>query len=401
MIETPAAARGLAELAVRLGANLQPGQILSLTSEPGKEHVARAVAEVAYQRGAKFVDLNVFDYYLKRARAVHSDPKLLEYVPPWYGQRLLALGDHRAALVYLAGPAAPDIMDGVSPELLGRDMLPHIRESSQVVNERTTNWTAVPCPTQAWAELVYPELEPSAALARLWDEIGYVCRLDLDDPIAAWVSRLDTLEAVANKLTSLHLHSLRFHGPGTELSVGLFASSQWRCARLETIDGIAHAPNLPTEEVFTTPDPTRVQGVVTSTKPLFQSVAVITGLKVRFEAGRAVQIDADEGAGVLRTLGERDDGALRLGEVALVDNESRIGQLGTVFYDTLLDENAASHIALGHGLDFAIEDPADRERINTSQLHIDFMIGSGEVSVTGVTAAGDEVPLLRGGAWQI
>jgi aminopeptidase len=372
------AVQGLAELAVVLGANLQPGQILCLSSEPGKEQVARAVADVAYRRGAKFVDLNVFDYYFKRARALHSDPELLDYVPPWYGERLLSIGDHRCALVYLAGPAAPNIMDGVSPELVGKDMLPHIRESSQVVNERTTNWTAVPCPTAGWAELVYPELDPGAALERLWEEIGYVCRLDLDDPIAAWTQRLDRLEAVAEKLSALQLDALRFQGPGTDLRVGLFASSRWKCARLTTVDGIAHSPNLPTEEVFTTPDPARVEGVVTSTKPLFQSGAVITGLRVRFEGG-----------------------AQRLGEVALVDNESRIGQLGTVFYDTLLDENAASHIALGHGLDFAIDDPADRERVNASQLHIDFMIGSDEVSVTGITGAGGEVPLLRGGSWQI
>jgi aminopeptidase len=303
--------------------------------------------------------------------------------------------------VYLAGPAAPNIMDGVSPELVGKDMLPHIRESSQVVNERTTNWTAVPCPTAGWAELVYPELDPGAALERLWEEIGYVCRLDLDDPIAAWTQRLDRLEAVAEKLSALQLDALRFQGPGTDLRVGLFASSRWKCARLTTVDGIAHSPNLPTEEVFTTPDPARVEGVVTSTKPLFQSGAVITGLRVRFEGGRAVTIDADEGAGVLRTLGERDAGAQRLGEVALVDNESRIGQLGTVFYDTLLDENAASHIALGHGLDFAIDDPADRERVNASQLHIDFMIGSDEVEVTGITEDGARVTVMRGGAWQI
>jgi aminopeptidase len=401
MTEPLPTVHGLAELAVVLGANLQPGQILCLSSEPGKEQVARAVAEVAYRRGAKFVDLNVFDYYLKRARAVHSDPELLDYVPPWYGERLLSVGDHRCALVYLAGPAAPNIMDGVSPELVGKDMLPHIRESSQVVNERTTNWTAVPCPTAGWAELVYPELDPAPALERMWAEIGYVCRLDLDDPIAAWTQRLDRLEAVADKLSGLRLNALRFQGPGTDLRVGLFASSRWKCARLTTVDGIAHSPNLPTEEVFTTPDPARVEGIVTSTKPLFQSGAVITGLKVRFEAGRAVAIDADEGAGILRTLAERDDGAQRLGEVALVDNESRIGRLGTVFYDTLLDENAASHIALGHGLDFAVDDPSDRDQVNSSQLHIDFMIGSDEVSVTGITGGGDEVPLLRGGTWQI
>ena len=181
----------------------------------------------------------------------------------------------------------------------------------------------------------------------------------------------------------------------------MFPSSRWLCARLTTVDGIVHAPNLPTEEVFTTPDPERVQGTVTSTKPLFVSGTVINGLRVRFEGGRAVQIDADEGADVLRTMSEHDEGAARLGEVALVDRESRIGRLGTVFFDTLLDENAASHIALGQALDFAIDDPGDRNLTNSSELHTDFMIGSDDVAVTGVLRDGTEVPLLRGGAWQI
>jgi aminopeptidase len=174
-----------------------------------------------------------------------------------------------------------------------------------------------------------------------------------------------------------------------------------KCARLTTVDGIVHIPNIPTEEVFTTPDPERVDGVVTSTKPLFVSGAMITGLRVRFERGRAVEIDADQGADALRTLCARDPGASRLGEVALVDREGRVGKLGTVFFDTLLDENAASHIALGEGFEYAVDGDEDRRRVNHSELHIDFMIGGEEVSVTGVRGDGSEVPLLRGGAWQI
>ena len=195
--------------------------------------------------------------------------------------------------------------------------------------------------------------------------------------------------------------AIRFEGPGTDLSVGLFPSSRWLCARLSTVDGIVHAPNIPTEEVFTTPDPERVEGTVTSTKPLFVSGTVINGLRVRFEGGRAVQIDADEGADVLRTMCQHDDGAARLGEVALVDRESRIGRLGTVFFDTLLDENAASHIALGQALDFAIDDPArprahERERA-AHRLHDRQRRRGGHRRARD----GTEVPLLRGGAWQI
>ncbi len=397
----PPPVRGLAELAVALGANLQPGQILSISSEPGKEDLARAIAAVAYERGAKFVDVSVFDYHLKRARALHADPETLDYVPPWYGQRMLALGELRCANVALTGTVAPHLMDGVDPERLGKDILPRVRESIEVLNNRTTNWTVVPSPTPGWAELVHPELDPPKALDRLWEEIAHVCRLNEDDPVAAWTRRLDRLETVAEKLTALGLDTVRFEGPGTDLSIGLCASSRWVAARLSTVDGIVHAPNIPSEEVFTTPDPERVEGLVSSTKPLFVSGALVTGLRVRFESGRAVEIDADEGAAVLRTLSEHDPGAARLGEVALVDRDSRIGQLGTVFFDTLLDENAASHIALGQGLDFAIGDDADRRRINKSDLHIDFMIGGDSVSVTGRRGDGTEVPLLRDGAWQV
>jgi aminopeptidase len=291
-------------------------------------------------------------------------------------------------------------MDGVDPALLGRDMLPRVRESIEAVNERTLNWTIAPCPSPGWAALVYPELEADAALARLWDEISHVCRLDEPDPVAAWVDRLALLTSVADRLNALRLDSLRLQGPGTDLTVGLLPGSHWLCAQMSTVDGIAHTPNIPTEEVFTTPDPDRVEGTVTATKPLFTSGAIITGLRVRFEGGRAVEITADQGAETLRALSERDPGAARLGEVALVDRESRIGSLGTVFFDTLLDENAASHIALGQGLGFGVDD-SDRERINQSQLHIDFMVGSSEVAVTGLTAAGEEVAVLRGGAWQV
>ena len=392
--------QALAELVVRFGANVQPGQIVAISSEPGKEPLARAVAESAYKAGAKFVDLSVFDIHIKHARMLHAAPDTLGFVPPWYGERVRALGEHRCAVIALTGPVAPHVMDGIDPALLGRDLLPRVRESIEIVNERTANWTAAPCPSPGWAELVHPERPPAQALERLWAEVGHVCRVDEADPVAAWVARMDSLVAVGGKLDALRLDALRFEGPGTELSVGLLPSSRWQCARISTVDGIVHAPNLPTEEVFTTPDPERVDGYVRSTKPLFVSGALLTGLRVRFERGRAVEIDADQGADVLRTLSQRDPGASRLGEVALVDGESRIGGLDTVFFDTLLDENAASHIALGEGLEFTVGDE-DKPRINRSELHIDFMIGSNDVAVTGIEAGAGEVPLLRGGVWQI
>jgi aminopeptidase len=393
--------RALAELIVRFGANVQPGQIVALSSEPGKEPLTRAVAEVAYEQGAKFVDLSVFDVHVKHARALHAAEDTLDFVPPWYGERVLALGEHRCARIALSGPVAPNIMSDVDPVRLGKDMLPALRESIPVLNARTTNWTISPCPTPDWAELVHPHLDPDAALERLWSQIAHICRLDESDPIVAWTARIDKLVSTSQKLDGLQLDALRFEGPGTDLTIGLLPASRWRCGRFETAGGIIHAPNIPTEEVFTSPDPERVDGVVRATKPLFTSGAKITGIRVRFEAGRAVDVEADEGGGTLRALCERDPGAARLGEVALVDREGRIGPLETVFYDTLLDENAASHIALGQGFEFAIADEPERERVNRSEIHVDFMIGSGEVAVTGTTRDGTEVPLLRDGTWQI
>jgi len=391
----------LAELVVTFGANLQPGQILAISSEPGKEDLARTIAESAYRRGALFVDLSVFDVHLKRSRALHADPDTLRFVPPWMGARARSLGEHRCARIALTGPASPRILEGIDPALLGRDTLPSLPEAMQIIDDRTTNWTAVPCPTPAWAQLVHPELEGGEAIDRLWRDIIHICRLDEPDPIAAWNDRLDDLTAKSAALDALGLDALHFDGPGTDLTVGLLASSRWCAARFETVDGIVHIPNIPTEEVFTTPDPERVDGLVSATKPLFTSGTTVAGLRVRFEDGRAVTVEADHGAELICGLAEHDEGAARLGEIALVDREGRIGPLNTIFYDTLIDENAASHIALGQGYELAVGDPDDLPRVNQSSIHVDFMIGGDAVSVTGRRRDGTEVPLLRDGSWQI
>jgi aminopeptidase len=389
----------LADLVVGFGANVQPGQIVALGTEPGKERLTRALAAAAYRAGAKFVDVSYFDLHVKRARIEYAAPDTLEFVPDWYGQRILALGDQRCARIGLSGPVAPGLLDDLDAKLVGRDQLPFLPETGQVVNDRTTNWTIAPCPTDSWATLVYPDLDPEAAYARLWAQLRHVLRLDEDDPVAAWRDRMGTVVAAAERLTELRLDALHFEGPGTDLTVGLLPSSRWMAASFETVDGIEHHPNLPTEETFTTPDPERVDGVVSATKPLALPGTIIRGLEVEFRGGRAVRIDAESGADALRALCERDEGAARLGEVALVDREGRIGPLDTVFFDTLIDENAASHIALGRAYEMALDDDADKERANLSAIHIDFMIGSPEMQVTGVTREGERIPVLRDGAW--
>jgi aminopeptidase len=389
----------LADLLVGFGANLQPGQILGVTAYLGMEDAARAVARAAYMRGAKYVDVFWWDQLVKRARLELADDETLDYIPPWLEQRMEWLSDERAARVTLTGTSA-GVFDGIDPARTGRDSLPYISAVPRIVNERTTNWTAGPCPNIGWAERVHPELEPEAALDKLWEEITYVLRLDTEDPVEAWRERMKVIVASADRMTDRRFDSLHLKGAGTDLTIGLLPSSKWLGADFSTADGITHYPNLPTEEVFTTPDPERVDGHVSATMPLELYGSYMNGIRIEFEGGRAVKVDADEGADALRATVAKDDGASRLGEIALVDKEGRIGPLRTVFYETLLDENAACHIALGQGFDYCVSGD-DVGRINASQIHIDFMIGDDDVEVTGVTGSGDRVPVLRGGAWQV
>jgi aminopeptidase len=387
----------LAELAVGFGANVQAGQIASVGADIGQEELARAVAAAAYRRGARFVEVTYFDPLVKRARIEFAPDDTLEFVPSWFGERALEVGRQHCARISLAGPTAPGALDGLDPVRAGRDRLPSLPETMRVIADRLVNWTIVPCPTVAWAELVYPGLADAEALEKLWEEIAYVCRLDEDDPIGAWEARFDALERTAARLHSLELDAVHFEGPGTDLTIGLLPSSRFLTAREETAWGQRHIANLPSEELFTSPDPARVDGHVRSTRPLvLVDGAIIRGLEVRFEGGRAVSIDAGEGAELIRARAAADDGAARLGEVALVDRESRIGQLGTTFYDTLLDENAVSHIALGDGVNEAVAEE-DIGRVNRSGIHLDFMIGGEDVDVTGLTRSGERVPILRGG----
>jgi len=390
----------LGELAVH-GANVQPGQVVALSASVGQEELARAVAEAAYRRGARFVDVVYYDPLLKRARIAYADPATLDYVPPWYVERLMTLAEHGDARIALAGVVEPLALEGLDPVLLGRDQLPRLRELSEVIDERATNWTMVPCPNRAWARLVFPGVDEEIAYERLWRELWHVLRLDEIDPKVAWHRRIESLAESARALTERDFDSLELRGPGTELTIGLLPGSRWGSGDLETKSGIRHLPNLPTEEVFTTPDPRRTHGHVASTKPLVLADGLIVrDLRVRFDHGRAVEVEADHNGEALKLKTELDEGAARLGEVALVDGRGRIGPLGTVFYETLLDENAASHIALGNGV-ASVLGTGGEELMNRSQIHIDFMIGSLELDVVGLTRTGDRVPVLSGGDWRI
>ena len=392
-----------AELIVGFGANVQPDQVVAIEAALEAAPLVRRLARLAYERGARYVDVVYFDAAVKKIRIESAPEESLSWVPPWLGRRMLDLGDLDAARIVLSPLIPPGFLEGTDPGRAGRDRLPTVRELFKVVDDRSVAWTVSPFPTEKWAQRVFPELEPEEAVEALWRDVEHVCRLDEPDPVEAWRRRIDEIWQAASRLDELDLDALRFRGPGTDLTVALLPSSRFAKdgGAVTTRTGVHHVPNLPTEELFTTPDPERTEGVVASTKPLDVGGSVVEGLRIRFEGGRAVDIEADENADTLRQRCATDEGAARLGEVALVDGKSRIGSLGRTFFNTLLDENAASHVALGDAYSSPIADAADLPRINESEIHVDFMIGSDDVAVSGVTRDGDEVPLLVGGVWQV
>ena len=326
----------------------------------GQEPVARAIAAAGYDAGAHQVEVHYADPYVQRARLLHAPEEAIGTVIPWVRRRPIELAELQGALIGCSGPSAPGLLDDLDPARIGRDTVA-LAEWSKVIDEATVNWTIVPGPERGVGPAgVRRRSSRDEALARLWDQIGHVCRLDDGRPSGGVVGPGAGARRRRARLSAAGLDSIRFSGPGTDLTVGLIPGVRWTGGGFRTAWGRDHIPNLPTEEVFTSPDPERTQGTVTATKPLLVSGRSVTGLRVRFEGGRAVAIDADEGAGLLRELVTRDPDANRLGEVALVDGSGRVGATETVFHDTLLDENAASHIALGSGFGHLADRPSGR-----------------------------------------
>jgi aminopeptidase len=391
----------LARLAVGAGANVEPGQTVVVSARLGQEDLARAIAAAAYDCGAHHVQVDYSDPWVSRARFQRAPEEALGTVIPWVRERPRQMADLRAAWIGLSGPPVRGVLDDVDPARIGRDT-PAVVEWAEIIDRGQISWTIVPGPTEAWAQQVYGEAD-RAPLEALWRDLADVCRLDEPDPLAAWNSRSSELRHACKRLEAAGLDGLRFRGPGTDLAVGLLPGVRWHGGGMRTAWGRDHLPNLPTEEVFTSPDPERTEGIVTATKPLLVSGRVVSGLRIRFQGGRAIQIDADEGAPLLRELIRRDVDANRLGEVALVDGSGRVGRTGRVFHDTLLDENAASHIALGSGFPHLAGEGTQpvAERVNSSGVHTDFMIGGPEVDVTGTTRDGREIPVLIRGEWAL
>jgi aminopeptidase len=386
-----------AELVVRVGANVQPGQLVDVVGRIEHAPVVREVVRAAYRAGARYVDVAYSDQHVRRALIELGADDMLSWTPPWLLRRERDLGSEHAAVVALTGEAEPELLNDLPAERVGRTRMVELgEESTRLVNERANNWVVVGVPNAGWATQMFGEPD----VERLWELVEFCVRLDEDDPVAAWRDHVRRLAVRARALNELRIDRLVFRGPGTDLSVGLLPESRWQGCETTTAAGIPYVANMPTEEVFTTPDARRTEGTARSTQPLSLNGQIVKGLEVRFEAGRIVDVRADAGAGVVQAQLESDERAPYLGEVSLVDGTSRIGRTGEIFFDTLFDENAACHVAYGSAYAEAVEGGVI-DGVNVSTVHTDFMIGSADVEVDAVTRDGSVVPLLRRNEWQL
>jgi aminopeptidase len=384
-----------AELAVRVGANVQPGQEVFLHGLVEHADLVRALTRQSYKAGAAYVNVQYSDQHVRRAMIELGPDEALTYSPEWLKTLTEAHAGH--AMLGTSGNPEPELLADLDGERVGRAIPLEVSEiRRRQSEENNVNWCGVGAPTEGWARQVLGEPDVDG----LWDLVAFCFRLDEPDPVAAWREHLDRLDARAAALTERRPDALRYRGPGTDLTVGLLPSAHWGSARFRTAGGIDYVANMPTEEVFITPDARRAEGTLSSTMPLSLGGRLIRDLQLTFEDGRIVQADAESGAEIVRSHLASIENADRLGELALVTKESRVGQTGKLFYNTLFDENATCHIAYGFGLPYSFDGKPD-EGMNVAKIHIDFMVGGPELEVDALMPDGTEIPLIRNEEWQL
>ncbi|MBV9702644.1 MAG: aminopeptidase [Methylobacteriaceae bacterium] len=400
----------LAEVAVRVGLGLAPGQELVMTAPIEALPLARLVAEHAYKAGASLVTTLFADDAATLMRFKYASRESFERAPGWLFEGMAAAFRSGAARLAIVGedPALLAGQDAEKVATANRARSKAYLPALELIAAFATNWTIVAAATPAWARTVFPKASEDEAVARLWELIFSASRVDGPDPIAAWAAHNQALQARTHHLNERRFAALRFRGPGTDLQVGLADGHEWAGGSTTAKSGIVCNANIPTEEVFTTPHKDRVEGVVTSTKPLSYQGTLIEEISVRFAAGAIVEANARTGEEVLRKVLETDEGARRLGEVALVPYSSPISRSGLLFYSTLFDENAASHIALGQSYSKCIRsgdsmspDELAGHGANRSLIHIDWMIGSAEIDLDGLGRDGRSEPLMKKGEWVV
>lgn len=393
-----------ARLILDVAAPVTTDDLVAVNAEIEHAPLARALAEAAYARGARYVDIWYFDPHAKRSRVRHADPATLPEVPAWLDRRNDTVGERQGVMITIRGEADPDVLAGVDPARAGLDRMPNLFSRYRLQRDNLVCWSGVAYPTRAWSRHVFGEED----VARLWGHLKHFLRLDRPDPSAVWRDRLAELRARATRLNELGLDAVHFHGPGTDLTIGLIPQAIWTVVGFEAADGRYFVPNLPSEEVFTTPDHRRVEGTVRATRPLSLAGSVIRDLELTFRDGRVSEVRASSGADVVRAHQATDAGGARLGEVALVDGSSPIGRSGVTFMETLLDENATCHLAWGFGLPPAVPgssglgpEELDALGMNVSAVHTDFMVGGPEVTVTGIDRDGRRIVILSDDEWRL
>jgi aminopeptidase len=398
----------LAEVAVRVGLGLKPGQELVVTAPLDAVALVRRITEHAYKAGASLVTTVLSDEESTLMRFRHGRNEGFDTAPTWLYEGMAAAYKNGAARLAIVGED-PSLLAKEDPEKVSRANRARSKAYMPALNMIAgfdINWTIVAAATPAWAKTVFPDDPEDVAVSKLWQAIFSASRVDTPDPIAAWEKHNADLQARTRMLNDKNYAALHFRGPGTDLRVGLADGHEWNGGSTAAKNGIVCNANIPTEEVFTTPHKDRVDGYVTSTKPLSYNGTLIQDIQVRFEGGRIVESKARTGEAVLNKVLDTDEGARRLGEVALVPFSSPISQSGLLFFNTLFDENASSHIALGQAYSKCIrnggtmsEDELASHGSNKSLIHIDWMIGSDQIDVDGITQDGRAEPLMRGGEW--
>jgi len=404
-----------ARLAVKVGLNLRPGQRLLIIGPVASGGVSleaaplvRQITVAAYEAGASLVETIWGDEAMQMARFRHAPRDSFGEFSSWLPKALLDTAEAGHALISVYAND-PDQLKDESPELVSavqQAVSKSVRPFREMISRNQTNWTVVAAAGAGWAARVFPDVPAAERIDRLWDAIGRLVRLDRPDPVSAWEEHLEALARRRDFLNAKRYDALRYTGPGTDFTLGLAEGHLWVAGRSESRAGITFAPNLPTEEVFTMPHKDRVDGVVRSSKPLSYGGTVIENFSLTFEKGRVTKVTAERGESVLQKLVETDPGAARLGEVALVPHSSPVSQSGLLFYNTLFDENAASHVALGSAYKFTLgggeqmdDEAFERAGGNRSGVHVDFMIGSGALDIDGIMPNGSTDPLMRRGEW--
>lgn len=410
MLDFQTMLRRYAELLVGHGANVQPGQIVSISAEACHREFAVLISEEAYRRGAKSVIVELTDARIQRQRILSVQDEFLDYIPPHIPLKFRNLVDEGGATIKLVGPEFPMILADLDPKRISRERKAFYQSLryfyDEGIDRSRVHWSMGAAATPAWGKRIFPQLDPQAAEAALWSALFKIVRVDQDNFLEIWEEHDKILQVRARTLTELQIDTLHYTGPGTDLTVGLSPRAIFRGGSDESPRGVAFEPNIPTEECYSAPDARRTSGTVRATRPVLVNGVLVEGLSMTFVDGEITEFSASQGESAFREYISIDAGAKRVGEVALVGIDSPVYQSGLVFEEILLDENAACHIAIGSAYKNCIENGVtlSKEELgalgcNDSLAHLDIMISSEQVDVMAKTWSGEEVPLIRRGEW--